>query len=114
MSPVAERKLHLVSLRPNDDVPGLLVDGLDLALQPDGFGSTVNIVGEVLPGVKLHASGDVSIAGGIIVETLVRAGGTVMARFVENTQAHAGTNIVIHDTVLQAELYANDQIVVGV
>lgn len=105
--------------------------GVNMATGNIAFEGTVNIDGEVLPGMKVHASGDVVIAGvvdnavidaggdvrisgGIIAKARVRAGGAVMARFVENAQVHAGTNIVIDDTALQAELQANNQIIVGV
>lgn len=109
----------------------LQLRGVNMATGNIAFDGTVNIEGEVLPGMKVHASGDVvitgvvdnavieaggdvRIAGGIIAKARVRAGGAVMARFVENAQVHAGTNIVIDDTALQAELQANNQIVVGV
>lgn len=109
----------------------LQLRGVNMATGNIAFDGTVTIDGEVLPGMKVHASGDivvagvvdnaildaggdVRIAGGIIAKSRVRAGGAVAARFVENAQVLAGTNIVIDDTALQAELQANNQIIVGV
>lgn len=109
----------------------LQLHGVNMATGNIAFNGTVNIEGEVMPGMKVNASGDVvitgvvdnavieaggdvRIAGGIIAKARVQAGGAVMARFVENAQVHAGTNIVIEDTALQAELQANNQIIVGV
>ena len=94
------------------------------------FDGTVNVEGEVLPGMKVHATGDIvvgsvvdgahldaggdiHVGGGIIAKSHVRAGGAVSARFVEGSQVFAGTAIAIDDTVLQSDLQANNQIVVG-
>ena len=105
--------------------------GVNMATGNIAFDGTVNIEGEVLPGMKVHASGDIvvtgvvdnasleaggdiRIAGGVIAKSVVRAGGAVAVRFVENSMIQAGTNIVIDDTALQAELQANNQIVVGI
>jgi len=95
------------------------------------FDGTVDIEGEVLPGMKVHAtgdilvagvvdgaeliaSGDVRVGGGIIAKAHVTAGGSVAARFVESAKISAGTTIAIDDTALQSDLQANNQIVVGV
>lgn len=95
------------------------------------FDGTVNVEGEVLSGMKVHATGDIvvggvvdgaeldaggdiRIGGGIIAKALVRAGGAVAARFVENARVLAGTTIAIDDTALQADLQANNQILVGI
>lgn len=104
--------------------------GVNMATGNIAFDGTVNIDGEVLPGMKVNASGDIvvagvvdnalldaggdiRVAGGIIAKSRVRAGGAVSARFVENAQVQAGTNVVIEDSALQAELQANNQIIVG-
>jgi len=94
------------------------------------FDGTINIEGEVLPGMKVHATGDIivggvvdgaelfaggdiHISGGAIAKARVRAGGSVSARFVENAQVLAGTTIAIDDTALQSDLQANNQIIIG-
>lgn len=93
------------------------------------FDGTVNVEGEVLPGMKVHATGDIvvgsvvdgahldaggdiHVGGGIIAKSHVRVK-AVSARFVEGSQVFAGTAIAIDDTVLQSDLQANNQIVVG-
>ena len=105
--------------------------GVNMATGNIAFDGTVNIEGEVLPGMKVHASGDIVVAGvvdnavldaggdiqvsgGIIAKSRVRAGGAVSVRFVENAQVQAGTNVIVEDSALQAELQANNQIIVGV
>ena len=94
------------------------------------FDGTVQVEGEVLPGMKvnctgdiviggvvdgafLDAGGDIHVAGGIIAKSQVRAGGAVSARFIEGSHVFAGTAIAVEDTALQSELQANNQIVVG-
>ncbi len=103
---------------------------VNLATGNISFDGTVNIEGEVLPGMKVSATGDIvvgeivdggeleatgniKVGGGIIAKARVRAGGSVSARFVENAHVTAGTTIAIDDTALQSELQANNQIIVG-
>jgi uncharacterized protein (DUF342 family) len=95
------------------------------------FDGTVSIEGEVMPGMKVHATGDIlvgdiidgaeleaggdiRVTGGIIAKAQVRAAGSVSARFVENSHVSAGAILSIDDTALQSELQANNQIIVGV
>lgn len=110
--------------------PILHFRNVNMATGNVSFDGTVNIEGEVLPGMKVHATGDIviggvidgaelkaggdiRIGGGIIAKSHVEAGGAVSARFVENSQVLAGTTIAIDDTALQSDLQANNQIVVG-
>ena len=104
---------------------------INMATGNVSFDGTVNIDDEVLPGMKvhatgdivvggvvdgaeLHAGGDIRVAGGIIAKAHVRAGGAVSARFVESSQIIAGTTIAINDTALQSDLQADNQIIVGI
>lgn len=108
----------------------LRVRNVDMTSGNISFDGTVNIQGEVLPGMKvsatgdiyvgeavdgaeLDAGGDIHVAGGIIAKAHVRAGGAVSVRFVENAKVTAGTTIAIDDTALQGDLQANNQILVG-
>lgn len=108
----------------------LRVRNVNMASGNISFDGTVNVEGEVLPGMKIHASGDIiiggvvdgaelqaggdiRIGGGVIAKAHVRAGGSVSVRFVENALITAGTTIAIEDTALQSELQANNQILVG-
>ena len=104
---------------------------VNLATGNISFDGTVEVEGEVLPGMKVHATGDIVIGGvvdgafleaggdihvggGIIAKSQVKAGGAVSARFIEGSHVFAGTTISVDDTALQSDLQANNQIVVGV
>ena len=108
----------------------LRVRNVNMASGNITFDGTVSIEGEVLPGMKVHATGDVivggivdgaeveaggdvRVAGGIIAKARVRAAGSVSARFAESAHIEAGTTIAIEDSALQSELQANNQILVG-
>ena len=77
----------------------LHVGDINVASGNISFNGTVHVDGEVLPGMKVHASGDIvvtalvdageleaggdiHVGGGIIAHAKVRAGGSVEARFV--------------------------------
>ena len=108
----------------------LRVRNVNLASGNISFDGTVQVEGEVMPDMKIRATGDVivgglidgadveaggdvRVAGGIIAKARVVAGGTIAARFAESALLAAGTNIVIEDSALQSELQANNQILVG-
>jgi len=108
----------------------LRVRNVDMASGNINFDGTVQVEGEVMPGMKVHATGhimvagvvdaaeldagaDIHIGGGVIAHARVRAVGSVSARFVENAQVYAGTVITIDDMALQSDLQAMRQIVVG-
>ena len=94
------------------------------------FDGTVQIDGEVLPGMKVNATGDIivgdvvdgaildaggdiQVGGGVIAKASVRAAGAVTVRFVENARVYAGSTLAVEDSALQADLQANNQILVG-
>lgn len=94
------------------------------------FDGSVTIEGDVMTGMKVRATGDIMVAGmvdgadlwakgniqiggGVIAQAKVHAGGSVSARFVENSQIFSGTAIAIDDMALQSDLQALNQIVVG-
>ncbi len=110
--------------------PVLRVRDVNMASGNISFDGTIKVDGEVLPGMKVHATGDIlvgvvvdgaeldaggdiHVAGGIIAKAHVRAGGSVSARFVEGAHVFSGTTIAIDDSALQSELQANNQILVG-
>ncbi len=94
------------------------------------FDGTVQVTGEVLPGMKVQASGDIivrgtvdgglleaggniQIGGGVIAHSHLRAQGAVSARFAENSSIHAGTVIALDDMALECELQSLNQIIIG-
>ena len=106
------------------------VGDVNVAVGHISFKGTVTINGDVHPGMKvratgdivvsgvvdggfLDAAGDVRVAGGAIAKADIRAGGAVTLRFAESAKVIAGTTIAIEDTALQCELQANNQILVG-
>jgi len=108
----------------------LSVKNVNMSSGNISFDGSVQVDGDVLSGMKIHASGDIIVAGvvegaeletdgniqvgaGIIAHAKVRAGGSVSARFVENSLVYAGTVIAIDDMALQSDLQALNQILVG-
>lgn len=108
----------------------LRLHNVNMATGNIAFDGTVHIEGEVLPGMKvnatgdiivddvvdgatLRAGGDIRVSGGIIAKANVTAAGSVTVRFIESSQVYAGTTIAIEDTALQGDLQANNQILVG-
>ncbi len=103
---------------------------VDMASGNISFDGTVQIDGDVLPGMKVHAggdivvhgtveggeleaAGDIHVDGGAIARAQLRAGGAVVARFIENAVVHAGHTLAVSDTVLHSELHSGGQISVG-
>ena len=94
------------------------------------FDGTVQIDGDVLPGMLVQASGDIVVQGtieggvlqaggdiraqgGAIAKSQLTAKGSVMLRFAETALVKAGLAIVIEDMALHSELHAGAQITVG-
>lgn len=94
------------------------------------FVGSVEIQGEVSPGMKVEASGDIlvrglvdgghldaggniAIAGGLIAHGSARAKMAVSVRFVENAAVQAGTTLVVEQRAMHSELEAMNQLSVG-
>lgn len=71
------------------------------------------LVGGMVDGGILQAGGNIKVTGGVIAHAMLRAAGTVSARFAEAAQLYAGTSIVIGDMALECELQSLNQIVIG-
>ena len=85
------------------------------------------IVGGVVEGAILEAGGNIEVKGGVIGQGEVRtpsgeisseaarihAGGSACVNFVENAVITAGDDITVNDFVMQSELVAGGQVVVG-
>jgi uncharacterized protein (DUF342 family) len=72
------------------------------------------VIGGTVEGSELEAGGDIQIGRGIIAHAKVKAEGAVSAKFVENSEISAGTVISVDDMVLQSDLQALNQVVVGI
>lgn len=110
--------------------PVLRLSEVNLAAGNIYFDGTVQIDGEVSHGMKvqakgdivvggtvdgglLEAGGDIRVAGGIIAQAQVKAGGAVSARFAENCRMEAGTVIALEDMALECVLESRNQITIG-
>lgn len=108
----------------------LAIKNVDMASGNIAFDGSVRIDGDVMAGMKVRVSGDITVTGiveggeleaggnvqvgaGIIAHAKVRAAGSVSARFVENSEIYAGTVIAIDDMALQSDLQALNQILIG-
>lgn len=95
------------------------------------FDGTVEIDGDVQPGMKVKATGDivvkgivegaqldaggsVRVQGGIIARAVVRAGQHISARFVETASLQAQATIAIDDMAVHGDLQALHEILVGI
>jgi uncharacterized protein (DUF342 family) len=94
------------------------------------FDGTVHIMGDVVQGMKVQASGDIvvagmvdggvleaggniSVAGGVISHAKVRANGSVSARFAQDVSIQADTVINLADMALECQLVSLNHIVIG-
>lgn len=110
--------------------PVLQLPEVNLASGNVYFDGTVRVAGEIIPGMKVQASGDIEVGGtvdgaqlqaggsvlvkgGIIAQAQVQAGHTVSARFVEGATVQAGQLIAVADMVLQSSLRSGAQVVIG-
>ena len=84
-------------------------------------------VGGTVEASRLEADGDITVNGGILgrgnvrdedgearIEAgYIRAGGTVTARFIQNTMVDAGDSVIAKDMLNNSEVTSNNQVVVG-
>ncbi len=120
-------------------LPEVVINGnLDYKTGNIDFDGSVIIMGSVLPGFKIKASGDVtvqdsiengiveaagnvSVGGGIVfipsaqeegsaTAAKVTAGGDVKARYVQNGQIEAAGNITVEDSIINSNVFSNSDI----
>ena len=108
----------------------LRLTGVSIATGNITFDGTVEINGDVQPGMKVHATGDIvvnglveggeleaggniNVSGGVIAHGALRAAKTAAARFVENSSIHAGTTIAITDMAAHSELEALNEVIIS-
>ncbi len=121
--------------------PVITVGNADISTGNLHFEGTIVIQKDVLAGMTIEASGDIQVGGTVEAATLiaggnvrvgggvigrhdgqksasgaisqVRCGGTFHARFVQNAHIEAGDSIYVDEAVMQSELMATRQIIVG-
>lgn len=121
--------------------PVMTVGNADISTGNIHFEGTVVIQKDILAGMTIEASGDIQVGGTVEAATLiaggnvrvgggvigrhegqksasgaisqVRCGGTFHARFVQNAHIEAGDSIYVDEAVMQSELLATRQIIVG-
>jgi uncharacterized protein (DUF342 family) len=98
---------------------------LDFSVGNIDFLGSVLVRGSVLPGFKIIAAGDIEVlgnvdgatleAGGDIVirggvqmrnQGLIKAGGTVRARFLQGANVEAGVDVVVRDSIMHSYISA--------
>ena len=109
----------------------LRLRGVSLATGNIHFVGSVEVAGDVSPGMMVEASGDnivkglvegaqlragvsVKVQGGVIAHAEVKAAQSVAVRFVENSALHAGTTIAVETMALHSDLQALCQVLIGV
>ncbi|MBI5256642.1 MAG: DUF342 domain-containing protein [Burkholderiales bacterium] len=110
--------------------PLFRIPRVDMASGNIHFDGTVQIDGDVMPGMKvqaggdvlvrgtvdggdIEAAGDIHITGGAIAHARLQAQGSVSVRFVESAVVAAVLAIQVEDTALHSELAAGAQITIG-
>jgi len=121
--------------------PVMTLGNADISTGNIHFEGTVVIQKDVLAGMTIEASGDIQVGGTVEAATLVaggnvhigggaigrndgqkgaansisqvRCGGTFHARFVQNAHIEAGDSIYVDEAVMQSELLATRQIIIG-
>lgn len=109
--------------------PTITVPGVDLGSGNIDFDGTVNVKGDVAPGMHVRATGDVFVtgtveaaqieAGGDItvaagaMKARLAAGGAVGVMFCENAVISAGSELRIGEVSLHSDLTADARIVIG-
>jgi len=126
-----------VTVSPTITVPQVNIESGNLS-----FNGTINILGDVMDGMKVYASedifiggtveaaeieagGNISIKGGIVGNSIsagnsassmggrISCKGSVSARFAKNVSIDAGTSIIIEEYSMNNHLTAINQILVG-
>lgn len=96
------------------------------------FSGSVRVRGSVQQGFTIRSGGDVDIAGIVAGATIeaaghlrvgkgiqgshrgaIRAGGNVVAKFVENADVHAGGDVLVSDAILHSQVGANGKVYVA-
>jgi uncharacterized protein len=73
------------------------------------------MVGGTVEGAIIEAGGDVTISGGIVgqKEGVIRAGGSVSARFVQEAEIHAGGSVTVASEIRESTVVSGAKVTVG-
>ena len=94
------------------------------------FDGTLEVRGDVRPGMKVEVSGDlivsglaegayltagasIRVGGGLIAKSVAQAGQSFSARFVEHSKVVAGTTIAIDDSAVHSDLQSLNDVRIG-
>jgi uncharacterized protein (DUF342 family) len=101
---------------------------LDYSIGNLDFTGTIVIKGNILPGFKVNATGDISVegliedaqvmAGGDItalgctghLKGDVRAGGSIYIKYAENTKLHAAKDIVVEEYLINCQSHSDNEV----
>lgn len=77
-------------------------------------GGDIEIMG-FIEAAEVVAAGDIMVRGGIqaVAKNSVKAGGSIMARFVENSHLEAGKDIRVREAVMQSNVRAGNSVIVS-
>lgn len=69
-------------------------------------------VGGFIEGAQVIADGDILVKGGITTgaKGIVKAGGTVAARFIENSFVEAGRDVLVREAIMQSQIKAGGSV----
>lgn len=72
-------------------------------------------IGGTVEGATIEAGGDVTVNGGIVgqKEGVIRAGGAVTARFVQEAEIHAGGSVTIGSEIRESTVISERKVTVG-
>ncbi|MGI8424785.1 MAG: DUF342 domain-containing protein [Chloroflexota bacterium] len=72
-------------------------------------------VGGTVEGATIEAGGDVTVTGGVVgqKEGVIRAGGTVTARFVQETEIHAGGTVTVASEIRESTVISERKVVIA-
>lgn len=85
------------------------------------------VVGGIMEAAEVECQGNVTVHGGIlghstqtsrvaaapVTTAIVRAAGNVVTRYVEYAIVEAGKSVLVHDAIIQSEITAIEEVVVG-
>ena len=77
-------------------------------------GGDIEIMG-FIEAAEVVAAGNIMVRGGIqaVTKNTIKAGGSIMARFVENSRLEAGQDIRVREAIMQSNIRAGNSVIVS-